>query len=182
MPTLISHPATPLAIAVALGNRLVTGRLLFAGIFVAILPDLDVITFRFGIPYSAAFGHRGFSHSLLFALLTSIFVALFYRLFKTTFLKAFFFLFAAIASHGILDTFTNGGLGVALFWPWSIKRFFAQVRVIEVAPFALSRYFTERGFTVLKSEFLWVWAPLFCLALTVALLRKLATPPILHRN
>ena len=33
------------------------------------LPDADVIGFRFGISYADAFGHRGFSHSLAFALL-----------------------------------------------------------------------------------------------------------------
>jgi inner membrane protein len=41
--------------------------LLFAAIFSTILPDFDVITFHFGIPYSHPLGHRGFTHSILFA-------------------------------------------------------------------------------------------------------------------
>ncbi|BAO74943.1 hypothetical protein WPG_0713 [Winogradskyella sp. PG-2] len=43
--------------------------LLFLAICSSILPDLDVLTFNFGISYSHPFGHRGFTHSLLFALL-----------------------------------------------------------------------------------------------------------------
>ena len=31
------------------------------------LPDFDVVAFKLGIAYHDAFGHRGFSHSLLFA-------------------------------------------------------------------------------------------------------------------
>ena len=33
------------------------------------VPDLDVIAFTLGIPYAHPLGHRGFLHSLLFALL-----------------------------------------------------------------------------------------------------------------
>jgi inner membrane protein len=40
----------------------------------AILPDADVIGFAFGINYGDMLGHRGFSHSLLFALLWSFLV------------------------------------------------------------------------------------------------------------
>ena len=34
---------------------------------VAILPDVDVLAFRFGIAYEHPLGHRGITHSLLFA-------------------------------------------------------------------------------------------------------------------
>src|SRR3954471_1397136 len=69
----------------------------------AILPDGDVIGFAFGIDYAGIFGHRGFFHSLLFALFWSWFLLL--ALFKTTrtFSKAWwillFFFFAVTASH-----------------------------------------------------------------------------------
>ena len=33
----------------------------------ALLPDVDVIAFRLGVPYEAAFGHRGAFHSITFA-------------------------------------------------------------------------------------------------------------------
>jgi inner membrane protein len=37
----------------------------------AMLPDADVIAFSFGIPYDAMLGHRGLTHSLFFAVITS---------------------------------------------------------------------------------------------------------------
>jgi inner membrane protein len=36
------------------------------------LPDLDVVTFKLGIPYASPWGHRGISHSLLLALLAAL--------------------------------------------------------------------------------------------------------------
>jgi len=38
----------------------------------AVLPDADVIGFPFGINYGGLLGHRGLSHSLLFAVLWSL--------------------------------------------------------------------------------------------------------------
>ncbi|HVR39947.1 MAG TPA: metal-dependent hydrolase, partial [Thermoanaerobaculia bacterium] len=43
-----------------------------AGVIASILPDADVAGFAFGIPYGSMFGHRGFTHSILFALLASL--------------------------------------------------------------------------------------------------------------
>ncbi len=31
------------------------------------LPDADVLSFKFGLAYGNVFGHRGFTHSLVFA-------------------------------------------------------------------------------------------------------------------
>jgi len=36
------------------------------------LPDGDVIAFSFGIPYEDMFGHRGFTHSLFFAVVVGV--------------------------------------------------------------------------------------------------------------
>jgi inner membrane protein len=46
--------------------------LLLLAILSSILPDLDVLTFNFGIPYSHPFGHRGFTHSIVFAASTLV--------------------------------------------------------------------------------------------------------------
>jgi inner membrane protein len=173
MPTILSHPAVPIAMAIGLGRKFVSKRLLFAGAFVSILPDLDVVAFRLGIPYAAAFGHRGFSHSILAAVIVAIAGACLFRFLRSTFRRAFLFLFVAMVSHGILDAFTNGGLGIAFFWPWSGERFFAPVQVIEVAPLGISRFLSARGMAVLWSEFLWVWMPLMGLAAALALWRLL---------
>ena len=52
MPTILTHPAVPLAIAVGLGSGIITPRLLLAGILASILHDLDVITLHFRLPYA----------------------------------------------------------------------------------------------------------------------------------
>lgn len=170
MPTVFTHPAVPLALGLGLGRGLISRRLLVGGVIGSVLPDLDVAAFRFGIPYAAEFGHRGFSHSLLFALLVALLGACFCRSLRTSFLRALLFLFAAGGSHGLLDAFTNGGLGIALFWPWSDERFFAPVRVIEVSPLSLGAFLSARGVVVLQSELIWVWLP----ACAVGMLLKTA--------
>lgn len=160
--------------AIGLGGKRVSRRLMIAGVVASTLPDLDVVAFHFGIPYAAAFGHRGFSHSLLFGLIAAMAGACLFGWLRSTFLRSFLFLFVATASHGILDAFTTGGLGIAFLWPWSTDRYFAPVQVIEVAPIGLSRFLSPRGAAVLWSELLWVWAPLMAMALGTALFRRRA--------
>jgi inner membrane protein len=110
------------------------------------LPDLDVLAFRFGIPYAAPFGHRGATHSLLFALVMG-------SLFGAVRRERFFWLLAVVValSHPLLDSMTDGGLGVALFWPFSNERFFAPWRPIPVAPIGAGMLST-RGLHVLAVE------------------------------
>lgn len=133
------------------------------------LPDLDVVAFALRIPYGSDFGHRGFTHSIAFAFGIGLLAALMHRELRATFARTFAFISAAIASHGLLDVFTNGGLGVALLWPWSGERFFAPVRPIEVAPISLQAMLSERGSAVLRSELLWVWIPAGILAIVLRL-------------
>jgi inner membrane protein len=40
------------------------------------LPDADVLAFKPGVAYGNIFGHRGFTHSLLFAFVVPIFCVL----------------------------------------------------------------------------------------------------------
>lgn len=172
MPTVLTHPAVPIALALGLGRKLVSKRLLFAGVVASAAPDLDVVAFRLGIPYAAEFGHRGFSHSVLFAFMLALAGACLCRWLNSTFRRSFLFLFVATVSHGILDAFTNGGLGVAFLWPWSGERFFAPAQVIEVAPLGLSRFLSAKGAAVLRSEFLWVWLPFIGGAVILAASRR----------
>ncbi len=168
MPTVLSHPAVPLVLGGGLGREIVPRRLLLAGVLVSVLPDLDVVTFRLGVPYAADLGHRGFSHSLLFAALVALAGAAAHRALSCGFMRALAFLFISTASHGILDAFTDGGLGIAFLWPWSGDRYFAPgaLRVLEASPLAPSRFLSWRGVAVLTSELCWIWLP----ALTVGLM------------
>ncbi|MBI5616909.1 MAG: metal-dependent hydrolase [Gammaproteobacteria bacterium] len=145
MPTILTHPAVPLALAWSRSRGRLSGRLLAAGIAASILPDLDVIAFRLDVPYAAAFGHRGFSHSLLCAGLVAALAAVFAPALRAGRRESFLFVFLAAASHGVLDAFTNGGLGVPFLWPWSTTRWFAPWRPIEVSPIGLAHFLSPRG-------------------------------------
>jgi len=167
VPTVFSHPAVPLALGVGLGAEIVPRRLLLAGVLVSALPDLDVITLGWGVPYSSGLGHRGFSHSLLVAAGVALAGAATAPALRAGVGRVFVFLFVAIASHGALEAFTNGGLGVAFLWPWSGERFFAPeaLRVIEVSPIGLGRFLSARGVVVLESELRWIWPPALAVSL-----------------
>jgi len=172
MPTVFTHAAVPLALSLGLGGKVISKRMMAAGIIVSVLPDLDVLAFRFGIPYASAFGHRGFSHSLLFAFTLALIGASLARPLRSTATRAFLFLFLAAASHGILDSFTSGGCGVAFLWPFSDTRFFAAVHPIRVCPFGLSAFLSIKGLIVLWSEICWVWLPFMGTAIAMAALRS----------
>lgn len=159
MPTILSHAAVPLAIGLGLGASLISGRLLAVGVLASVLPDFDVIAFKFGIAYADSLGHRGASHSLLFALLVALVACACAPALRASRLAAFAFVGISAVSHALLDMFTNGGLGVALLWPWSEHRFFAAWQVIEVSPIGLRRIFSARGLAVIQSELYWIWLP-----------------------
>ncbi|PII19492.1 hypothetical protein CR919_12660 [Stenotrophomonas sp. LMG 10879] len=172
MPSIITHAAVPLALWCAADRGRIPPRLLAAGVIASMLPDADVLAFALHIPYADAFGHRGASHSLVFAgVLAALAAVLAFfgsrrpwsaglcqpRLASTV--QAATFVFVCAASHPLLDAMTSGGLGVALAWPWSEHRFFAPWRPIRVSPFA-PQFFSARGLATLLSELRWVWLPL----------------------
>lgn len=133
------------------------------------LPDLDVLGHRYGIRYQDCFGHRGAFHSLLVALIAAlVLVTLFKFLTRTQGFRqikdCFWGLFLGISSHGMIDALTNGGLGVAIFWPMNCARYFFPVRPLEVSPLGLERFF-QQGIFIMKNEFYYVWIP--CLAILV---------------
>ena len=172
MPTILTHAAVPVAMAVGLGRGVIPTRLIVGGVVASMVPDLDVLAFGFGVPYASEFGHRGFTHSVIFAIMLALAGGFAFRLSEATFWRSFLFLFMATVSHGVLDAFTNGGLGVAFLWPWSVERFFAPLQVIEVSPIGLSHFLSQRGLAVLGSEFLWVWLPLASVAAVMVVVRR----------
>jgi inner membrane protein len=146
--------------------------LLIAGVVASIVPDFDVIGIQFGVVYGTEFAHRGFTHSLAFAAALALLTCFASRFLRASAAAVFLFLFAATASHGVLDSFTNGGSGIAFAWPFSAERFFSPFRVIEVSPIGVSRFLSARGASVLASELLWVWSPAVVVALALNGLRR----------
>jgi inner membrane protein len=136
----------------------------FALVVLSVLPDLDVLAFSLGIPYEHTFGHRGFSHSLLFAAMISWVVACFefpsVSRYSRSWWRLFLVLAVGTASHGLLDSLTNGGLGVGFLLPFSTHRFFAPVQPLVVSPIGLTSILQGRMISVFLSEIVYVWIPL----------------------
>ena len=150
-------------------------KLNLLGIFCAVIPDADVISFRFGVSYGDFWGHRGFSHSICFAFLLSCCICLlFYRklFFSVSGLKYFFFFTICTVSHGLLDGMTDGGMGVAFFSPFDNSRYFLPWRPIEVSPMSASRFFSSRGISIIQSEFIWIGIPCIAYIFLVKLYQK----------
>ena len=72
----------------------------------------------------------------------------------------------------LLDAMTNGGLGVAAFWPFDQTRYFCDWRPIRVSPFGLKALLSQRGAAVMLSELRWVWGPCLAVIAAALLLRK----------
>jgi inner membrane protein len=179
MPTIVTHGF----IAALLGKSYAAGRMparfWFLSVLCSILPDADVVGFRLGIGYEEILGHRGLSHSLVFALVLSLIVAFlaFPRLpQRWTRSLVFSYFFAVTSSHGVLDAMTDGGLGIAFFAPFDHTRYFFPFRPIKVSPIGLS-FFSARGLDVIWSEFLWVCIPATIIAGALLGLRKRRTTP-----
>lgn len=65
-------------------------------------------------------------------------------------------LFLSGVSHSILDALTNGGLGVAFFFPLENGRYFFPWTPIEISPVGIKNFFTARGLEVIKNELFWL--------------------------
>jgi inner membrane protein len=162
MASAFSHAVAALSIGTCFYRPQTPKRVWIAGVLCSVVPDIDVIGFRFGIHYGDFWGHRGVTHSLLFStLLASLVTFLVFRRVSSAIgrFALFAYLFLATASHGVLDAMTNGGLGVAFFSPFATTRYFLPWRPIRVSPISVQRFFSARGYAVLESELWWIWLP-----------------------
>ena len=132
------------------------------------LPDADVIGFKFGIEYASPFGHRGASHSILFALVVGSLVGYGVHRLTRRFdaegggarakpfgggAGVFMALCVCVTmSHGLFDMLTDGGHGVALFWPIDDTRLFFPWQPLPVAPIGRRFFTTPRGWYVAAVE------------------------------
>jgi inner membrane protein len=120
----------------------------------SMLPDADVIGMSLGVAYEDPLGHRGATHSFVFAAVVAILVGIVRRSPRAAALAA-----VVVASHPLLDTLTNGGLGCALFWPFETTRYFAPWTPIPVSPIGLA-FFSFYGMVVAVTEIVF-FSPVF---------------------
>lgn len=114
-------------------HKQIGNRSLIMGAICGTIPDLDVLLFPFYNEIEHLLVHRGFSHSILFAvLLTIIFSELAYKLYKKQFKRLSWYtaFFLALMTHAILDCFTT--YGTQLLNPFSSQLIsFNSIHVIE---------------------------------------------------
>lgn len=177
--TIISHSIAALAVGNVFRLEYKRARFWLLTAICAAIPDIDVIGFSFGIHYRDILGHRGLTHSLTFALILACVVVLLacgdIAAFSTRWWKLVAYFFAIIASHGVLDAMTNGGLGVAFFAPFSNERYFFPWRPIEVSPLAVELFFSQQGLQVIISEVKWIWIPSGLLVTMAEVYRRVRT-------
>jgi inner membrane protein len=157
MATIISHPAVLMVFYPTFSRyQFLLGTWIAAAIC-SIVPDFDVIGFQLGIQYGDILGHRGLTHSILFAFLLSAIVAVIIQ--QKEKIAAFLFLFVCTLSHGILDALTDGGLGIAFLSPFSNTRYFFPWRPLEVSPIGISGFLSDPALSVLMTEIKFIWIP-----------------------
>ena len=173
MPTIMTHGVAAAALATVFPNRLVPPRVVFAGVVCSIVPDLDVL----GILFRAhpLLGHRGITHSLLFATaVASLASAILFAgaPLSGSRVRAWIYLMLASASHGLLDAMTDRhGLGIPFFWPFDSTRYFFPFAPIAMSPIGTD-FFSARGLATLASELKWVWLPSVAFAVAAVLCRR----------
>ncbi|MBA2650373.1 MAG: metal-dependent hydrolase [Legionella sp.] len=174
MPSIFSHAITAFTLSECSMQKN-SAKLWFIGVFCSVIPDIDTLAFKFGIPYETMFGHRGFTHSIFFALTLSVTIVLiFFREHpffskKTITLVLFFFICTML--HGILDAMTSGGKGVAFLAPFSNERIFSPFHPITVSPIGV-RFFSEQGIAVIQSELLCIWLPSVLLIVVFRIIKR----------
>lgn len=166
--------------AFALGSVMQSGKLrkglILTGMLSAAMPDLDVIAFWLDIPYEHPLGHRGFTHSILFAAIWALGIGyLFWRNVENKDRirwRIWLFLFLCTVSHGVLDAMTTGGRGVGFFIPLDNDRYFLPWQFIKVSPIRASAFFSDYGMKVMANELVTVWLPCVILVLVAWLVRQ----------
>lgn len=152
MATIFTHAALPL---LATGGSALSLRQRVGIAAVACLADLDLIGVVFDIRPDALWGHRGATHSLLFALVLTGIAGVFARPLRG------WLLFAAL-SHPLVDLLSEFESGVALLAPWH-ERFHFFVRPVPALPLGVNELLGAHGVLVLLNEVLLIVVPFMLL-------------------
>ena len=159
----LGHVAVGAAAARIYGATVTDQRPSFAAVAfwsaVSLLPDADVVGFAVGVHYGDEWGHRGATHSLVFAAAVGLVIGLLAPMVRRPAMRTAITASLVLASHPLLDILTDGGLGCALFWPFDYTRYFAPWRPLPVAPIGLGM-FSSYGMFVVSAEAI-LFAPLW---------------------
>lgn len=120
MPLPVAHGLVGATVGVALNkpSQSLRWKLVLIGAFLGISPDFDYALNWLRI--SGGGWHHGFTHSILFAFVLGLSMAII--LGERTVWSIFLFV-AATASHTLLDFMMTESRGVALWWPFTNQRY-----------------------------------------------------------
>lgn len=158
MATIYTHAVVGLGMGCVYARRPM--RVLFwvlAGLL-PVVPDLDSLS---SADYGTPLGHRGFTHSLIFALwLGALAASLTFRYLGVRFGPLALFFFAVIASHPLLDAMTRGGESIPFFWPIAGRQ--GNWGPIPLSDFAFGLP-DPTASRAMRFEMLWIWLPTLAL-------------------
>jgi inner membrane protein len=163
MPTVYTYAVVGLGLGKVFTSRPMPPLFWVLAGLLPMVPDFDSF---FTYAYGSTLGHRGFTHSLTFALVLGLAAAaLTFRRLGISLWDLWGFFFVITASHGILDAFTNGGFGIPLFWPFDSARYgpWGPVQVSDLG-FEIPNPRTSR---TVRTELLWIWLPTIMLVAAV---------------
>ncbi|MFZ1745174.1 MAG: metal-dependent hydrolase [Nitrospirales bacterium] len=179
MASVFGHVVLAYAMGKSLRTPFHTARFWWFTMACCLLPDVDVLGLALGIPYEHMLGHRGLTHSIVFAMLVGLVVPRLadppipYGTRPYWMFAVYFFL--VTLSHGFLDALTNGGLGIAFFAPFDSTRYFFPLRPVAVSPIGLSAFLSKEGMGVLLSELVWIGIPVALWLVMLRVIRKTGT-------
>ncbi|MCG8636717.1 MAG: metal-dependent hydrolase [Desulfobacterales bacterium] len=179
MPTIMTHALAGAALGQAAPAGIPKFRLSVCLGCAAMLPDLDVIMFALKIPYSHVLGHRGFSHSVIFAMVLAPLITWLagYAADPKRYFNTGLIFLAAILSHGILDALTDAGLGVGFFIPFTDERHFLPWRPVMTASLNPSSFLSRETLRILESEAVYIWLPLTAVIFLFSIIRRVKNCP-----
>jgi inner membrane protein len=167
MATICTHSVVGLGLARLYADRPMPWTYWVLAAALPVIPDLDAFS---KAAYGTPLGHRGITHSLLFALALSIVAAgATFRRFGVRFWPLAGLFSAIAASHGLLDATTIGGEGIPFFWPFGGR--YGNWGPLRACDMTLEL----PGVTfipVARSELLWVWLPVGVVVGLMAVFRR----------
>ena len=175
MPSIFAHAAAGAAVGSAFAPSPMR-RLWITAAACAALPDIDALGRPVGNrTYEAAFaGHRGVTHSILFAILVGGVAAWMFRrevVSRAARFRLWLAFALALASHGVLDALSTIGDGVAFWAPFSWTHYeFVWQPLGETGPGPSG---PMRLFAIVANEFLWVGLPALIVVAIARVLRRL---------
>jgi inner membrane protein len=164
------------AVALASAVRLPTAgwRLMAVGALCAVMPDADLLLVALHLDhYSGTYGHRGFSHSLGFAMAIGLMGVLWARRSQRSWRRTGLvgvYLALCTSSHPLLDGVLDAGICNACLWPLDGSRLCLGWRPVPMRGVALL------GWERLGTELLWIGVPLLLIANGGMLIRAVLRP------